>query len=173
MYSWNDDVLQSTKWIRREVLNSPKGDVVYSGARALWDRGSYSCWRSILILNCMPWELQRTRPGRSIRCVGLRIWKRTAADKWKDAVQWKQAITLPKAYGELEVQECKPELFKGCDIIFSGLDSGVAKQREMEFLKADFAVFSNAKDYRQDVGSSASNRYSPAGADLVCSQSSL
>jgi aspartate-semialdehyde dehydrogenase len=71
----------------------------------------------------------------------------------KDAVQWKQAITFPKAYGELEVQECKPELFKGCDIIFSGLDSGVAKQREMEFLMADFAVFSNAKDYRQDVSS--------------------
>jgi len=82
----------------------------------------------------------------------------------KDAVQWKQAITLPKAYGELEVQECKPELFKGCDIIFSGLDSGVAKQREMEFLMANFAVFSNAKDYRQDVGLSLPNRNFPCSS---------
>ncbi len=99
--------------------------------------------------------------------------KRTAANAWKDVVQWKQAVTLPKAYGELEVQECKPELFMGCDVIFSGLDSGVAKQREMEFLKADFAVFSNAKDYRQDVSLLAINRNAPARADSFCSPSSL
>ena len=42
-------------------------------------------------------------------------------------MQWKQAITLPKAYGELEVRSCEsPEAFKECDIVFSGLDSDVA-----------------------------------------------
>ena len=45
----------------------------------------------------------------------------------QDVVQWKQAITLPKAYGELVVKSCEsPEEFKDCNIVFSGLDSDVA-----------------------------------------------
>lgn len=66
-------------------------------------------------------------------------------------MQWKQATALPKAYGELDVQLCEPEAFKECDIVFSGLDSDVAGRVEMDFLKANLAVFSNAKNYRQDV----------------------
>ena len=48
------------------------------------------------------------------------------------------------------MKPCKPEEFKDCDIVFSGLDSSVAGEIEMEFLKANLSVFSNAKNYRQD-----------------------
>lgn len=67
---------------------------------------------------------------------------------------------------ELEVRECKASNFKDCDLVFSGLDSDVAGEigevatsrmswrgligTEMEFMKADIPVFSNAKNYRRD-----------------------
>lgn len=75
---------------------------------------------------------------------------RSAGKKYKDVVPWKQTKALPEKYGELVVKPCEPEEFKGCDIVFSGLDSSVAAEIEMAFLKANLAVFSNAKNYRQD-----------------------
>ncbi|KAL6721519.1 aspartate-semialdehyde dehydrogenase [Lecanora helva] len=77
--------------------------------------------------------------------------ERSAGKKYKDAVQWKQTTALPKTYGELVIKSCNsPNEFKDCDIVFSGLDSDVAGDIEMAFLKANIAVFSNAKNYRQD-----------------------
>jgi aspartate-semialdehyde dehydrogenase len=49
---------------------------------------------------------------------------------------------------ELIVRRCEPAEFSDCDIIFSGLDADIAGEVEMAFLKADFAVFSNAKNHR-------------------------
>ena len=49
----------------------------------------------------------------------------------------------------MTVQECQPELFKGCDIIFSGLDTAKAQEVELAFAKL-YAVFSNASVYRMD-----------------------
>lgn len=57
---------------------------------------------------------------------------------------------MSKALGDLEIKPCEPEEFKDCDFIFSGLDSSVATEIEMAFLKANLRVFSNAKNYRQD-----------------------
>ncbi|KAK6067950.1 aspartate-semialdehyde dehydrogenase [Seiridium cupressi] len=74
---------------------------------------------------------------------------RSAGKKYKDAVRWKQAAPMGKV-GELVVKECKATEFAECDIVFSGLDSDVAGEIEMEFLKANLAVFSNAKNYRRD-----------------------
>lgn len=48
----------------------------------------------------------------------------------------------------MTVRQCIPSEFTDCDIIFSALDSDVAGEVEMAFLKADFAVFSNASNYR-------------------------
>lgn len=76
--------------------------------------------------------------------------KRSVGQKYGDVAPWKQTKALPAKYGELEVKPCKPEEFKDCDIVFSGLDSSVAGEIEMEFLKANLSVFSNAKNYRQD-----------------------
>lgn len=52
--------------------------------------------------------------------------KRSAGQKYKDAAKWKQAQPMSKELGNLVVQECVPEAFKTCDIVFSGLDSDVA-----------------------------------------------
>lgn len=59
-------------------------------------------------------------------------------------------MSLPQAYGELLVQNCEPDAFKSCDIVFSGLDSDVAGEIELAFLQANLVVFSNAKNYRQN-----------------------
>ena len=75
---------------------------------------------------------------------------RSSGKKYKDVVQWKQSIPMPEEYGELEVRPCESEHFEDCDIVFSGLDSSVAGEIEMAFLKANLVVFSNAKNYRQD-----------------------
>lgn len=74
---------------------------------------------------------------------------RSAGKKYKDAVKWKQASPMG-SIGELVVRECKASEFSDCDVVFSGLDSDVAGEIEMEFVKANLAVFSNAKNYRRD-----------------------
>lgn len=57
---------------------------------------------------------------------------------------------MVQAVADLVVRECRPSEFADCDVVFSGLDSDVAGDVEMAFLKADLAVFSNAKNYRRD-----------------------
>lgn len=57
---------------------------------------------------------------------------------------------MSKELGELVVRKCTPEEFRDCDLVFSGLDSDVAGDVEMAFLKANLCVFSNAKNYRRD-----------------------
>ncbi|KAI6245051.1 putative aspartate-semialdehyde dehydrogenase [Erysiphe necator] len=73
---------------------------------------------------------------------------RSAGRKYKDAVKWKQALPMGSIVENLIIRECRPENFSDCDIIFSGLDADVAGDIETEFLKAEFAVFSNAKNHR-------------------------
>ncbi|RDW63826.1 putative aspartate-semialdehyde dehydrogenase [Coleophoma crateriformis] len=75
---------------------------------------------------------------------------RSAGKKYKDAVKWKQAFPMGKDVEDLIVKECKASEFADCDIVFSGLDADVAGDIEMEFVKAELAVFSNAKNYRRD-----------------------
>lgn len=97
---------------------------------------------------------------------------RSAGKAYKDAVRWKQSRPMSKELSALIVKECNAENFKDCDIVFSGLDSDVAGNigtqvtavctpmttlltsldtslTEMEFIKADIPVFSNAKNYRK------------------------
>lgn len=57
---------------------------------------------------------------------------------------------MSQKLGELVVRKCTPEEFADCDLVFSGLDSDVAGDVEMAFLKSNLAVFSNAKNYRRD-----------------------
>ncbi|KAI9098152.1 semialdehyde dehydrogenase [Phlyctochytrium arcticum] len=77
---------------------------------------------------------------------------RSAGKSYKDAAvrSWKQSTVIPPAVASLTVQLCEPANFAGCRLVFSGLDSDVAGDVETAFLKADFAVFSNAKNYRMD-----------------------
>ncbi|KAK2805577.1 hypothetical protein FQN50_006092 [Emmonsiellopsis sp. PD_5] len=75
---------------------------------------------------------------------------RSAGKAYKDAVKWKQARPMSNELGSLVVRECKAEHFSDCDLVFSGLDSDIAGDVEMEFIKAEIPVFSNAKNYRKD-----------------------
>ena len=52
---------------------------------------------------------------------------RSAGKKYKDAVRWKQNVPMSKELGQMIVKECKAEHFHDCDLIFSGLDSDVAR----------------------------------------------
>ena len=87
-------------------------------------------------------------PYFSLHAIGAS--SRSVGKKYADAAPWKQTKALPEEYGGLVVRPCDPQEFKECDIVFSGLDSSAAGEIELAFLKANLAVFSNAKNYRQD-----------------------
>ncbi|KAI9193038.1 uncharacterized protein BJ171DRAFT_535091 [Polychytrium aggregatum] len=77
---------------------------------------------------------------------------RSAGKPYSEAAarSWKMASPVPAHVASLIVQNCQPEHFKDCEIIFSGLDSDVAGEIELAFFKAEFCVFSNAKNHRMD-----------------------
>ncbi|TPX37009.1 hypothetical protein SmJEL517_g01062 [Synchytrium microbalum] len=75
---------------------------------------------------------------------------RSAGKTYTQATAWKQSTPIPSIYASMLVTECKPDLFPGVKIVFSGLDSDVAGDVEDAFLAADVAVFSNAKNHRMD-----------------------
>lgn len=51
---------------------------------------------------------------------------RSAGKPYEKAVHWKQTTSIPAPVRGLIVQECRPEHFKECAVVFSGLDSDVA-----------------------------------------------
>ena len=51
---------------------------------------------------------------------------RSAGKPYQHAVKWKQTVPIPSAVRDMVVQECKPEKFKDCQVVFSGLDADVA-----------------------------------------------
>ena len=51
---------------------------------------------------------------------------RSAGQLYGKVVRWKLSTTIPASVAQLEVRECKPEYFKDCQVIFSGLDADVA-----------------------------------------------
>lgn len=61
---------------------------------------------------------------------------------------WKMNTSIPVFISSMIVTECLPIHFKHCKIVFSGLDSDVAGDIELNFFKNDFGVFSNAKNHR-------------------------
>ncbi|KAG5289008.1 aspartate semialdehyde dehydrogenase [Histoplasma capsulatum G186AR] len=96
--------------------------------------------RFILLLEKNP-LLELVAVGASERSVGK---------KYCNAVRWKQSSPIPAQVADFTIRPCTPSEFPDCDVIFSGLDPDVAGDIEMAFLKADFAVFSNAKNHRLD-----------------------
>lgn len=72
--------------------------------------------RFIVLLSAHPW----------FRIHALGASPRSAGKPYARAVTWKQTTSIPSAVKELVVQECTPEPFADCKIIFSGLDADVA-----------------------------------------------
>ncbi|KAJ2284890.1 aspartate-semialdehyde dehydrogenase, partial [Coemansia sp. RSA 2706] len=74
--------------------------------------------------------------------------ERSAGKAYRLAAKWKMSEQMPAGIADTLVRGCDPAQFAGCDVVFSGLDAGVAGDIERAFVDADFAVFSNAKNYR-------------------------
>jgi aspartate-semialdehyde dehydrogenase len=77
---------------------------------------------------------------------------KSAGKTYKSATgkSWKMTSPIPQEISSMIVQSCDPSNFKMCKIIFSGLDADVAGDIEMNFVKSDFVVFSNAKNHRMN-----------------------
>ncbi|KAJ2161590.1 aspartate-semialdehyde dehydrogenase [Coemansia sp. RSA 552] len=74
--------------------------------------------------------------------------ERSAGKAYRLAAKWKMSELMPAQVKDVAVKPCDPAQFAGCDVVFSGLDANVAGDIEKAFVEADFAVFSNAKNYR-------------------------
>lgn len=86
-------------------------------------------------------------PYLEISAVGAS--EKSAGKTYAEAAQWRQLEPVPASVASLVVQHCQPENFKGCDVIFSGLDTAKAYEVELAFARL-YAVFSNASAYRMD-----------------------
>eukprot|EP00842_Homolaphlyctis_polyrhiza_P005486 jgi/Hompol1/5939/HPOL_004749-RA len=93
-------------------------------------------------------QLLEKHPQLRVHAVGAS--ERSAGKAYGQVTNWKLDTAMPADVAQLVVRECEPGQFAGCRVIFSGLDSSVAGTVELAFLKADFAVFSNAKNHRMD-----------------------
>eukprot|EP00158_Paraphelidium_tribonemae_P008519 Partr_v1_DN28602_c3_g2_i2_m49705 putative aspartate-semialdehyde dehydrogenase len=91
-------------------------------------------------------QLLESHPQFQVAAVGAS--ERSSGSLYKDACNWKLDTSIPASIATLEVQNCEPKNFQGCQLIFSGLDSSVATEIEASFRDAEFIVFSNAKNYR-------------------------
>jgi len=95
-------------------------------------------------------RLIAVHPYFRLRALGAS--SRSAGQPYHQAVKgrWKQTSPIPASARDLVVQECNPDIFRGCLVIFSGLDADVAGEVELAFRRAEFAIFSNAKNHRRD-----------------------
>ncbi|KAJ1941145.1 aspartate-semialdehyde dehydrogenase [Kickxella alabastrina] len=74
--------------------------------------------------------------------------ERSVGKPYSQATKWKMSELMPEEAKNAVVKNCDPANYAGCDVVFSGLDASVAGDIEKSFFEADFAVFSNAKNYR-------------------------
>ena len=74
---------------------------------------------------------------------------RSAGKTYREAANWIESGDIPADIAGLIVQEAKPEFLGEVDFVFSGMDSAVAGDIEMEFAKAGIPVITNARNYRR------------------------
>lgn len=72
--------------------------------------------------------------------------ERSAGKPYREAANWIGSDEPSLGLAEMIVQPCVPDL--DCDLVFSGLDAGVAGEIEADFARAGYAVVSNARNYR-------------------------
>ncbi|GAA6033992.1 hypothetical protein JCM8097_000638 [Rhodosporidiobolus ruineniae] len=84
------------------------------------------------------------------RITSLNASPRSAGKAYKDVVKWKQPTPVPKVVLDMVVKTCEADQFGDAEIVFSGLDSDVAGDVEEALRKAEYAVFSNAGNFRRD-----------------------
>ena len=73
---------------------------------------------------------------------------RSAGKPFAEACAWKLAGAMPDSVKEITVQAIEPPL--DCEIVFSSLPSSIARETELAFARAGYAVISNSSSYRMD-----------------------
>ena len=74
--------------------------------------------------------------------------ERSAGKPYHEATTWR--LEPPEPTVDLIVDRCVPEAAEGCQAVISALPSSTARQAEVAFAKAGFAVVSNAGAFRMD-----------------------
>src|SRR5437763_3025904 len=76
---------------------------------------------------------------------------RSAGKKYRDAMNWNLAGTVPESVADLTVEDSKPG--NAPKLMFSSMDASVATEIEQAFAKAGHIVVSNSRNHRmeQDV----------------------
>lgn len=74
--------------------------------------------------------------------------ERSAGKLYKDAANWFLSTELPEKIANLTVKKCEPLLES--QVVFSGLDSGIAGEVETAFAEKGYYVISNSKNHRMD-----------------------
>lgn len=93
-------------------------------------------------------HLLQSHPWFEIAALGAS--ERSAGKRYAEVVNWIEPILIPPAIAGMTVQACDPALMPDLDLVFSGLDAGVATEIEAAYAKAGIPVISNAKNYRMD-----------------------
>jgi aspartate-semialdehyde dehydrogenase len=82
------------------------------------------------------------------RITALAASERSAGKAYAEAANWLGSEPIPDEIASMEVLVARPDL--PCDIVFSGLDAGVAGEIEGAFASAGYPVISNARNYRME-----------------------
>lgn len=96
-------------------------------------------------------QLLDNHPWFHVKALGAS--PRSAGKKYSDAVNWKQAVPIPKDMANIVVSECNPSdpAYDDVQIVFDGMDAQFADEVEVEFARNGKAVFSNARCHRMDA----------------------
>jgi len=73
---------------------------------------------------------------------------RSAGKKYRDAMTWNLAGTVPETVADLTVDECKPG--NAPRLLFSSMDASVATDIERAFAEAGHVVVSNSRNHRME-----------------------
>jgi aspartate-semialdehyde dehydrogenase len=74
---------------------------------------------------------------------------RSQGKPYREACVWRLPGEMPAAAGRLVVQAPQPPL--DCDVVFSSLPAGLARDVEGGFARAGYPVISNSSSYRMDA----------------------
>lgn len=74
--------------------------------------------------------------------------QKSAGKQYSEACAWKLPTPMPEQVADIEVQAIAPPL--DCDIIFSSLPSGAAREAEEAFARAGYPVISNSSALRME-----------------------
>lgn len=97
--------------------------------------------RFVTLLSGHPW----------FRIAALAASERSAGMTYRDAATWIQSQPMDEAVGAIKVQTCEELDGSHFDLVFSALDSSVAREVETEFARRCLVV-TNASAHRMDKG---------------------